>query len=169
MCVTSLIILRSAHDKATIQEKLSKFCTSVNCGVNFDASDALLELPFITVKRGDVAFEIYDNHFSKADGVFMSFEPLFKTDPKPRLPLQSCFAIMQQAITTSLPYAQFAEVYLTNDHAAEGDFTEVSTPANKISDLLSAEYAKVPLWCPFVPDLHIVVDRITGDTTTYHE
>lgn len=169
MCTTSFIILRKTHDKAAIREKLSTFCASVNCGVNFDASDILPELPFISIGEDDVAFEIYDKHFLKTAGVFMSFEPLFDAEPKPRIPLRACFVIMQHAIATCLPYAQFAEVYITNSHAAEDDFTELSISTNKLGDLLNAEYAKVPLWCPFVPDLHLLIDRTAEDTATHEK
>lgn len=52
---------------------------------------------------------------------------------------------------------------------AEDDFTELSIPANKLGDLLNAEYAKVPLWCPFGPDLHLLIDRVAEDTVTHEK
>ena len=52
---------------------------------------------------------------------------------------------------------------------AEDDFAELSIPANKLGDLLNAEYAKVPLWCPFGPDLHLLIDRVAEDTVTHEK
>lgn len=164
MCTTSFVIMRNAHNEARIRTLLRKFCSSVDCGVNFDSADTLLELPFVTIGDTDVAFEIYDNHFVKDAGIFMSLETPFKADTKPRIPLHSCFSILQQAIMICLPYAQFAEIYLTNSHASAEDFTDVSIPAEKLRMLLQTEYDKEPQWSPFVPDLHIFVVRDAKDS-----
>lgn len=155
MCTTSFVIMRNTHKRESMIASLCKFCSSVNCGVNFDSSNTLLELPFLKIGDQDVAFEIYDGHFGMDAGVFMSLENPLQANEKLRIPLLSCFSILQQAITICLSYAQFAEIYLTNDHASEEDFTELSVPMEQLQTLLQTEYGKEPTWSPFVPDLHI--------------
>jgi len=65
--------------------------------------------------------------------------------------------ILRHAISLCLPYAQSAEVYLTDSPSTEMDFQNISIPASRVCTLLEKAYAKVPVWCPFVPDLHISV------------
>ena len=87
----------------------------------------------------------------------MSLEtPSCENQPS-RIPLRSCFVILQHAFSLCLPNAQSAEVYLTDSFSAEMDFQNISIPASRVCTLLEKEYAKVPVWCPFVPDLHISV------------
>ena len=114
------------------------------CRVNFDCANALLELPFVSVGSEDLAFEIFDGHDTTNMGTFMSLEsPSCENQPS--------------RISLCLPYAQSAEVYLTDSPSTEMDFQNISIPASRVCTLLEKAYAKVPVWCPFVPDLHISV------------
>lgn len=116
-----------------------------------------MELPFLVIRQEDLAFEIYDCHSLTNSGIFMSLETPLRADTPPRIPLETCFSIVQQVFTLCLPWAESAEFYLTNSHASEEDFTELAVPVNTLASFLKAQYAQEPVWSPFVPDLHLFV------------
>lgn len=157
MCTLSFVILRNARKKPDIASLLQQFCSSVGCGVNFDSTGALQELPFLVIQQEDLSFEIYDRHSLINSGIFMSLDMPLRTNTPPRIPLETCFSIVQQVFTLCLPWAESAEFYLTNSHASEEDFTELAVPVNTLASFLKAQYAQVPDWCFFVPDLHLFV------------
>ena len=159
MCTLSFVILRNARKKPDIASLLQQFCSSVGCGVNFDSTGALQELPFLVIQQEDLAFEIYDRHSLINSGIFMSLDMPLRTNTPPRIPLETCFSIVQQVFTLCLPWAESAVFYLTNSHASEEDFTELAVPVNTLASFLKAQYAQVPDWCFFVPDLHLFVTR----------
>lgn len=145
------------HAKCTCRSFYTENMRDEHCRVNFDCANALLELPFVSVGSEDLAFEIFDGHDTTNMGTFMSLEsPSCENQPS-RIPLRSCFVILRHAISLCLPYAQSAEVYLTDSPSTEMDFQNISIPASRVCTLLEKEYAKVPVLCPFVPDLHISV------------
>ena len=157
MCTLSFVILRNVRKKPDIASLLQQFCSSVGCGVNFDSTGAIMELPFLVIRQEDLAFEIYDCHSLINSGIFMSLETPLRADTPPRIPLETCFSIVQQVFTLCLPWAESAELYLTNSHASEEDFSEVAVPVNTLASFLKAQYAQEPEWSPFVPDLHLFV------------
>ena len=86
MCTLSFVILRNARKKPDIASLLQQFCSSVGCGVNFDSTGALQELPFLVIQQEDLAFEIYDRHSLINSGIFMSLDMPLRTNTPPQDP-----------------------------------------------------------------------------------
>lgn len=86
MCTLSFVILRNVRKKPDIASLMQQFCSSVGCGVNFDSTGAIMELPFLVIRQEDLAFEIYDCHSLINSGIFMSLETPLRADTPPGSP-----------------------------------------------------------------------------------
>lgn len=112
---------------------------------------------FEKLRYADIVFEPYDIADMEDLGFLMEFDGVTVNGKASDVPLQHRLMKIQNLMLLCLKSASCVELYLTSQTPGLDEYEEIHLPGEQVAQGLWQKYQAVPSWCPFVPDVHLIV------------
>lgn len=159
MSTFCFIIVRDAQNPAQVRESLCRYCKGSYLYISFSPINFAPICYFEQLKPLDLVFEPYEINDTDRLGLLMEFDGVELNGKKPAVRLQNRLQKIQDLILLCLQNASRVELYLTSQMPCQNEYTEYCIPGERVAQILWANYQSVPQWCPFVPDIHLIISE----------
>lgn len=157
MSAFCFIIARDVRAPKMVQKSLLSYCSSYCLRVSFEPVNFARICYFEQLNPKDIVFEPYDMADADDAGILMEFDGVTVNGKASDAPLQQRLKKIQNLMLLCLKNASRVELYLTSQMPGFDEYEELHLPGEQVAQGLWRRYQAVPSWCPFVPDVHLVV------------
>lgn len=157
MSAFCFIIARDVHTTEMVRKSLLSYCSSSYLRVSFEPVNFTRICYFEQLKPVDIVFEPYDMTDTDNMGLLMEFDGVTVNGKASDVPLQQRLKKIQNLMLLCLKNASCVELYLTSQTPGFDEYEELHLPGEQVAQGLWQKYQAVPGWCPFVPDIHLIV------------
>lgn len=157
MSAFCFIVARDVHAPEMIRKSLLSYCSSSYLRVSFESVNFAQICCFEQLKHEDIVFEPYDITDTDDIGLLMEFDGVTVNGKASDALLQQRLKKIQNLMLLCLKNASCVELYLTSQTPGLDEYEELHLPGEQVAQGLWQKYQAVPGWCPFVPDVHLIV------------
>lgn len=157
MSAFCFIIARDVHTPVIVRKTLLSYCSRSCLRVSFKPVNFSKVCYFEQLKPTDIVFEPYDMTDADDLGILMEFDGVTVNGKTSDAPLRQRLKKIQDLVLLCLKNASCVELYLTSQTPGFGEYEELHLPGEQVAQGLWQKYHAVPSWCPYVPDVHLIV------------
>ena len=106
MSTTCLIVAHNFSGKIDTINHLIEYSNVMKFHINFDIIDILSEMPYVSLSKLDLAFELCDKADISGYGIFMDLDGYSVNGIVPSLPLRDRIKIISYVMSIVSPYSR---------------------------------------------------------------
>ena len=157
MSTTCLIVAHNFSGKIDTINHLIEYSNVMKFHINFDIIDILSEMPYVSLSKLDLAFELCDKADISGYGIFMDLDGYSVNGIVPSLPLRDRIKIISYVMSIVSPYSNIVELYIQGGRPSINDYATYRTCLVNVQKIIKLEYDKAINSDCILPDIHIII------------